>query len=175
ILDASDQCNTLAFTIGSSTGVTREWSIKVTQYTCGDLDAGPPGCLQYLNSESGDVASFNFRTDSAAVPITATHLADQHYSICFRRGANKCRICYSPHVNDPTADADTALSPLMASVSPVMRPQSPVWTRSAPQTSLRSLAPWLTQSLWQPLTELIDSVDGSFHPPEKPWIPLRFA
>uniref|UniRef100_A0A0K2UM05 Putative LOC100745028 [Bombus impatiens] n=1 Tax=Lepeophtheirus salmonis TaxID=72036 RepID=A0A0K2UM05_LEPSM len=107
ILDASEQCNVLSFTVGSSTAVSREWSIKVTQYNCGDLNAGPSGCLQYFTDDSGSFSTFNFRTDSATVSATATHLANQEYSICIRRTANKCRVCYSPHINDPAADADT--------------------------------------------------------------------
>ncbi|CAB4068639.1 unnamed protein product [Lepeophtheirus salmonis] len=91
IVEAQDTCNTAFFNIGDNTaGVTRTWSINVTQYECGDEFGGPPGCLQYLTSTSGFVQSFNYNTRT-----TAVHLADQDYNVCFRRAPGNCRICYA--------------------------------------------------------------------------------
>ena len=59
--------------------------------------AGPAGCLQYHTGITGDIATFNWdlagTTTSALAGIT--HLADQHYSICFRREEGYCRTCFS--------------------------------------------------------------------------------
>ena len=59
--------------------------------------AGPAGCLQYHTGITGDIATFNWDLAGTAVSALAgiTHLADQHYSICFRREEGYCRTCFS--------------------------------------------------------------------------------
>merc|ERR1719370_606278 len=62
ILD-SDGSACLAVNIGLGNAVgttTREWDIAITQYRCGEESGGPPGCLQYHNTPTGTVRSFNF-------------------------------------------------------------------------------------------------------------------
>ena len=45
-----------AFNIGGSTTSTRSWTIRVTQYTCAELDSsGPPGCLQYYTQTANTI------------------------------------------------------------------------------------------------------------------------
>ena len=45
----------------------RIWRIKVSQFTCGSIEAPPPGCMNYLTGITGQVRSFNFvRTDGPA-------------------------------------------------------------------------------------------------------------
>ena len=57
ILDADGaSCHDAAFHIGTSTTISRSWSIYITQYTCGEEDiAGPPGCLQYYTQTSNTI------------------------------------------------------------------------------------------------------------------------
>ena len=53
----STACQNAMFNIGLSTTTSRSWTIKVTQYACGDEDkGGPPGCLQYFTGTVGNVA-----------------------------------------------------------------------------------------------------------------------
>ena len=50
------ECQNVNFNIGTSTTTTRSWTIRVTQYTCGEEDsAGPPGCLQYYTQTANTV------------------------------------------------------------------------------------------------------------------------
>jgi len=107
IVDATEDCTMLNFAIGGSQTTSRSWDVFVSQYKCGELDdtrGGPPGCLQYHTSETGTIESFNFPT-ATTVTSTATHLANQKYSICVKRQNNKCAICYAP---EPPANPENA-------------------------------------------------------------------
>merc|ERR1712141_654694 len=107
----STECQQAMFTIGGTTTTSRSWTIKVTQYACGDEDnGGPPGCLQWYTEASGNVASFGWQTDGSATAITAkkTHLQAQAYQACFRREKGKCLICYVPSIVQSTAATATA-------------------------------------------------------------------
>eukprot|EP00096_Caligus_rogercresseyi_P008027 TRINITY_DN2628_c0_g1_i1.p1 TRINITY_DN2628_c0_g1~~TRINITY_DN2628_c0_g1_i1.p1 ORF type:complete len:392 (+),score=23.80 TRINITY_DN2628_c0_g1_i1:15-1190(+) len=107
IVDAQDGCNMALFNLGSVTGgITRTWSINVTQYVCGDEYAGSPGCLQYITDTSGIVSSFNY--NPAGVPV---HLVNQDYNVCFRRASGNCRICYSSLTDGATETFGVGLSP----------------------------------------------------------------
>ena len=89
-VDASDSCNQLAFILGTTSTTTRQWSIKVTQYSCTFNNLAPSGCTQYFfgtDAASGTVSSFNFDQ--------GIHLANQNQRICFRRESGQCRMCYS--------------------------------------------------------------------------------
>jgi len=97
IIDASDSCHVANFNIGALTTTTRKWDIKVTQYACGDFDSsGWPGCLQYYTALASKIQNFGFPTSSTTVGSGTTHLSNQNYDICIRRGAGYCYICYSP-------------------------------------------------------------------------------
>ena len=39
-VDSSPECNVLNFGLGSGSGVTRMWDIKVTQFACGEERGG---------------------------------------------------------------------------------------------------------------------------------------
>merc|ERR1712117_414167 len=83
---ASDQCNTINIDIDTgSTGTTRKWTIKVTQYECGNLMAPEQDCLQYHTAASGTIASFNYDTSSSSISTSQYHLSHQYYDICIRR------------------------------------------------------------------------------------------
>ena len=56
---ASDQCNIINIDVDTgSTGTTRQWDIKVTQYECGNLAAPEFDCLQYHTAASGIYSIF---------------------------------------------------------------------------------------------------------------------
>ena len=66
ILDVANECAMLNFamgTAGTGSSISRMWTIKVTQYECGDDMAGPAGCLQYFTGKAGNFRSFNFPPD----------------------------------------------------------------------------------------------------------------
>jgi len=101
-------CVSAMFTIGAPTTISRSWTILATQYRRGEEDssmAGPAGCLQYFTATSGAIRSFNFPTSTSKIGAEATHLANQKYTICIRKGFGMCTICYNPL--DPTSAAAT--------------------------------------------------------------------
>ncbi|XP_059088177.1 uncharacterized protein LOC131884423 [Tigriopus californicus] len=91
IVDASDRCHVASFNLGRTSST---YDIKVTQYLCGQEMGGPDGCLQYFTGNTGTIASYNFPTQSALVPLGTTHLSNQCYTMCFRQEMGKCAICY---------------------------------------------------------------------------------
>merc|ERR1712179_548891 len=106
IIDASDACHTLNFNIGGVTTTTRKWDIKVTQYACGDYDSsGWPGCLQYYTATAAKIQNFGWPSTATTVTTAATHLSNQNYDICIRRGSGYCYICYSPTYSTGTTAA----------------------------------------------------------------------
>merc|ERR1711899_555443 len=61
IVDASSDCSQATFNIGALTTTSRKWTIRVTQYACGDYDmSGWPGCLQYYTSTASTIQNFGF-------------------------------------------------------------------------------------------------------------------
>jgi len=110
VLDSTGvECQTVNFHIGASTTTSRSWDIYVTQYTCGQDDlAGSPGCLQWFTGTSGLVKSYGFDSTSFTTTtssVSATHLQNQHYEVCFRREKGYCAICFTPYSS--TAGAST--------------------------------------------------------------------
>jgi len=102
IVDADpsgNTCHKALFAIGGGTTTSRSWDIKVTQYACGDYDSsGWPGCLQYYTATASNIQNFGFPPTITTVTSQVTHLSNQHYDICIRRGSGYCYICYSPTI-----------------------------------------------------------------------------
>ncbi|XP_059098558.1 uncharacterized protein LOC131892742 [Tigriopus californicus] len=95
IVDVSPgNCNDALFSLRGAG--TRNWDIKVTQYACGDEQAGPDGCLQYFTGLTGTVASFNFPTNAGILDPSTTHLSNQCQNMCWRQEMNTCGICWIP-------------------------------------------------------------------------------
>jgi len=87
-VDASEMCNTLAFQLGTTSTVTRAWTIKISQYDCNYDNLAPDGCTQYFyGGTMNDVKSYNYDGGQ--------HLAQQNQNICVRRERNYCEICWS--------------------------------------------------------------------------------
>merc|ERR1712223_2296946 len=96
IVDASSDCSQATFNIGALTTTSRKWTIRVTQYACGDYDmSGWPGCLQYYTSTASTIQNFGFPSSATTVTSGVTHLSSQKYDICIRRASGYCYICYS--------------------------------------------------------------------------------
>merc|ERR1712038_957820 len=96
-------CQKAQFNIGGSTSTSRTWSIRVTQYACGDYDSsGWPGCLQYYTATANTIQNFGFSPTATAVTSSVTHLSEQSYDICIRRASGMCYICYSPTITPGT-------------------------------------------------------------------------
>lgn len=109
-VDASDACNELNFQLGTQglgTGgiTTRQWNIKITQYSCDSTILAPDGCTQYFYGVTGTdtVMTYNFQGGQ--------HLDDQDQNICVRRERSMCRICWTT-----VADADFAVGGTIASM-----------------------------------------------------------
>merc|ERR1719189_1136877 len=97
-IDASDNCNTLMFLLGTIGGTEPKWSITVRQYAKDHPNLAPTGCDQYhfdnddtegTPSSVGTVQSFNFNNGEGR------HLANQDQTICIRREAGMSRVCFS--------------------------------------------------------------------------------
>ncbi|XP_059085787.1 uncharacterized protein LOC131882610 [Tigriopus californicus] len=91
-VDASEACNDLRFVLGNQgvgTGLAnRQWSVKVTQYSCDFKNLAPEGCTQYFFGSTTDVIqTYNFGN--------GRHLAEQNQNICIRRERGNCKICYT--------------------------------------------------------------------------------
>lgn len=115
----STDCQKAMFNIGGDTTISRSWTIKVTQYACGDEDnGGPTGCLQWFTGTSGVVASYGWVKGSTATTSTTTHLQSLHYSNCFRREKGKCLICFVPTIVAATPQTATQSDSFGISISP---------------------------------------------------------
>merc|ERR1712018_47318 len=98
-------CHKVNANIGGSATTSRSWTIRVTQYACGDYDkSGWPGCLQYYTATANTIQNFGFPT-TGDVTASVTHLSEQHYDICIRRASGMCYICYSPTLGTDATDA----------------------------------------------------------------------
>merc|ERR1712038_72386 len=96
IVDASSECHDATFNVAGATTTSRYWTIRVTQYACGDYDmSGWPGCLQYYTSTASTIQNFGFPSSATTTTSAATHLSSQKYDICIRRASGYCYICYS--------------------------------------------------------------------------------
>merc|ERR1719491_1536813 len=119
IVDADpsgNTCHKALFAIGGGTTTSRSWDIKVTQYACGDYDSsGWPGCLQYYTATASNIQNFGFPPTITTVTSQVTHLSNQHYDICIRRGSGYCYICYSPTIIAATTAAIG--TPIIAQIS----------------------------------------------------------
>jgi len=126
IVDASSDCSQATFNIGALTTTSRKWTIRVTQYACGDYDmSGWPGCLQYYTSTASTIQNFAFPSSATTTTSGTTHLSNQKYDICIRRASGYCYICYSPWT---TGTAVIAQNSFGLSVSPDAASQAAINT-----------------------------------------------
>merc|ERR1712079_479630 len=107
---ASDSCNQINIDIDTgTTTTTRKWSMKVTQYECGNMMMPDQDCLQYHTASTGTIASFNWDTTATSVASSQVHLSNQYYDICIRRARSYCSICYDPYISSTTTASSFGL------------------------------------------------------------------
>jgi hypothetical protein len=68
----------------------------------------PSNCLQYFTNSSGNIQSFNYKSDSSgqfnALGITGSRqIANLNYTVCIRQDHFRCSIVYSIPASDPYA------------------------------------------------------------------------
>ncbi|KAF7263973.1 hypothetical protein GWI33_000788 [Rhynchophorus ferrugineus] len=90
-----------------SASASRSWNIRISQINCNCPWRAPSGCLQYYQSLSGTVRSFNYGTSS--VLNGTRQLANMNYGVCVAMQPGYCSIqwsqssdLYSFTVNDNT-------------------------------------------------------------------------
>merc|ERR1712218_7550 len=111
-IDADTDCNNLNFNfaqsaVGISNLATRSITIKALQLGCGNTNLAPSGCAQYFFGTGGASTLKSFGYDGST-----SHLANQHQTVCVRREAGNCQICwYAP------ANTDVQLSGITATKS----------------------------------------------------------
>merc|ERR1711992_249913 len=119
IIDSDGEtCQSANFDIGALVTTSRSWSIRVTQYACGDYDnSGWPGCLQYHTGTAGSIASFGFPPTITVVTTSVTHLQNQYYDVCIRRASSYCYICYMAQIVGTTATTQATQTSFGVSIS----------------------------------------------------------
>merc|ERR1712165_251139 len=111
-IDADTDCNNLNFNfaqsaVGISNLATRSITIKALQLGCGNTNLAPSGCAQYFFGTGGASTLKSFGYDGAT-----PHLANQHQTICVRREAGNCQICWYAASN-----TDVSLSGMSAAIT----------------------------------------------------------
>ena len=71
IVDSNGQdCQEANFNISPATTSTRSWTIRVTQYTCGQEDSsGPPGCLQWYTSTANTIQKYFLKSLKTCIDL----------------------------------------------------------------------------------------------------------
>lgn len=102
----------------------RQWNIRISQFECSsrmlgeakptyskvttssrhnstyEIFVAPVGCLQYYLGASGELSSFNYKSEARAND-EPHHLANLNYAICVRVENGYCGIRYSQLTSDP--------------------------------------------------------------------------
>ncbi|CAG9858631.1 unnamed protein product [Phyllotreta striolata] len=93
--------NNIILTITTSAGdLSRIWSFLVTQIACDCPTRAPAGCLQFYNTTTGTVNSFNYGVGSNVIDSTTLlpgtrQLVNQNYGICVNMLPGYCSIQWS--------------------------------------------------------------------------------
>jgi len=83
----------LSVVVDNQVAFSRQWKIRITQYTCDSVERAPEGCLQYLTGISGNVSSFNWKLqDNMNGQSFSNHLSNLRYNVCVRRESGYCSI-----------------------------------------------------------------------------------
>ena len=84
----------------------RYWSMLVTQIPCYSGNAAWPdsSCRQWLTGVTGTVQSFNFASTNTPQWLEGT------YTICVRREAGYCTICYQQSTDANSFQTDTTIA-----------------------------------------------------------------
>ena len=99
----------LSVVVDNQVALSRQWKIRITQYTCDSVERAPEGCLQYItgisgqshlstvteitNIYTGNVSSFNWKLqDNFNGQSFSNHLSNLRYNVCVRREEGYCSI-----------------------------------------------------------------------------------
>lgn len=99
----------LSVVVDNQVALSRQWKIRITQYTCDSVERAPEGCLQYItgisgqshlstvteitNIYTGNVSSFNWKLrDNMNGLSFSNHLSNLRYNVCVRREEGYCSI-----------------------------------------------------------------------------------
>ncbi|KAG5898250.1 hypothetical protein JTB14_029628 [Gonioctena quinquepunctata] len=98
--NGDDDINLVITTSASSASLGRIWNFEVTQIACTCPTRAPSGCLQFYNTTSGTVASFNYGVGSNVIDSTTglpgtRQLVNQNYGICVNMLPGYCSIQWS--------------------------------------------------------------------------------
>ncbi|XP_026670406.1 uncharacterized protein LOC113464499 [Ceratina calcarata] len=88
----------------------RRWNIRIQQIPCDSPARAPNGCLQYYDTVSNTVTSFNYgTTQNPRAPGTGTRqMANTNYGVCVRMEQGYCGIEWSQTaMNSFTVSGDT--------------------------------------------------------------------
>ncbi|GFG39627.1 hypothetical protein Cfor_02901, partial [Coptotermes formosanus] len=98
----------LSVRVGSTTGVSRRWNIRICQIGCDSSERAPAGALMYYRELRGTVKSFNY--GSTVTAIGTRQIANLNYAVVVRPGIGYCSIQWSQQTGDPysfTVSGDT--------------------------------------------------------------------
>ncbi|XP_072389880.1 uncharacterized protein [Diabrotica undecimpunctata] len=90
--------NSIVLTVTTAaSNVGRTWNFLVTQIACGCPTRAPSGCLQFFNTTTGTVNSFNYGVGSNVIDATTglpgtRQLVNQNYGVCVNMLPGFCSI-----------------------------------------------------------------------------------
>ncbi|CAH1155566.1 unnamed protein product [Phaedon cochleariae] len=87
----------MTITTGSASTLGRSWNLKITQIACDCPTRAPAGCLQFYNTTTGTVTSFNYGVGSNIIDATTglpgtRELVNENYGICVGMLPGYCSI-----------------------------------------------------------------------------------
>ncbi|XP_076247538.1 uncharacterized protein LOC143187304 [Calliopsis andreniformis] len=88
---------TISIDINAEYNLDRRWNIRIQQIPCDATYKAPNGCLQYYDSVSDVVTSFNYGTtqNPRAPAIGTRQIANTNYGVCIRMAQGYCSIEWS--------------------------------------------------------------------------------
>ena len=103
----------IMISIDTNTGypTDRRWNIRIQQLPCDATYKAPNGCLQYYDSVTGTITSFNYGTtqNPREPPIGTRQIANTNYGVCIRMAQGYCAIEWSQtNSNSFTVSGDTS-------------------------------------------------------------------
>ncbi|XP_018006841.1 uncharacterized protein LOC108664688 [Hyalella azteca] len=84
----------LAIYQSSSFSMMRNWNIKITQINCDAKERVPDNCLQYFNTTSGRVTSFNRRGDLSPKSLVMNQASSIDYEVCVVKSPGHCALIW---------------------------------------------------------------------------------
>ncbi|XP_074032971.1 uncharacterized protein [Leptinotarsa decemlineata] len=98
--NGNDTINLIITTSATGPSLGRVWNFLVTQIACACPTRAPSGCLQFFNTTTGTVSSFNYGVGSNVIDPTTglpgtRQLVNENYGICVGMLPGFCSIQWS--------------------------------------------------------------------------------